>query len=323
MVFDLIFCLFLLLLPAILWIVPKTRYYNGSWIIALKTFPVGMIAGILTDDLLILLIRLISEWRNENIAFPNWLMFSMPLLAAFLTMILLGLLIDRKFGTEKRYNPLPSILLFILLLPIVLLTYTLSSLAFNIFEYRIKRENYHFEWQSIYLPQEGNTRIVFEQQSIHPFLAEYNYRLRFTCEGKTFYHRLFTNCGGRTNFNLYRLKNGAFLFRDKDWDYLVDISKQKVFRLEMLDGKLYAAEVPNEELNSWGGPEQRNGKIIMHMGKHQVPAEDVTGILDGMKYYGTIRRKFHSAAEKPEQKITKTAERMEIHRKQREAKVQQ
>ena len=322
MLFDLIFSLFLLLLPAILWIVPKTRYCNGSWIIALKTFPIGMIAGILTDDLLNLLIRLISEWRNENIAFPNWLMFSVPLLAAFLTMILLGLLIDRKFGTEKRYNPLPSILLFILLLPIVLLTYTISSIAFNIFEYRIKRENYHFEWQSIYLPQKGNTRIVFEQQSIHPFLAEYNYRLRFASGGKTFYQRLFTNCGGRTHFNLYRLKNGSLLFRDKDWDYLVDASKQKVFRLEMLDGKLYAAEVPNEELHSWGGPEQRNGKTVMQMGKYQVPAEDVTGLLDGMKYYGTIRRKFHSSAKKPEQKITKTAERLEIARKRQKAKAQ-
>ena len=61
----------------------------------------------------------------------------------------------------------------------------------------------------------------------------------------------------------------------------------------------------------------------MHMGKHQVPAEDVTGILDGMKYYGTIRRKFHSAAEKPEQKITKTAEILEIARKRQKAKEKQ
>ena len=47
----------------------------------------------------------------------------------------------------------------------------------------------------------------------------------------------------------------------------------------------------------------------MDMGKHTVPAEDVTGILDGMEYYGCITYRFYSSSEKAEHKITKTWER--------------
>ena len=162
------------------------------------------------------------------------------------------------------------------------------------------------DWRAIYLPQINRDRIVFEEQPIHVFQAEYNYRLRFVSNGKTFYQLLFTNCGGKTHFNIYRLKDGRFLFRDKDWDYIVDPARQKAFRMEPEDGKLYIASVPNEEICSFGaGLMKKNGKIIMCMGGHDVPAEEVTGILDGMVYYGCIKDKFYPAAEKQEEKIIK------------------
>jgi len=71
---------------------------------------------------------------------------------------------------------------------------------------------------------------------------------------------LFCNPGGRTLFNLYRLKDGRLLFRDKDWDYLVDVSKQQVFWLKSAEGKLYTAQIPNEEVTSWSGPAGKGGK---------------------------------------------------------------
>jgi hypothetical protein len=43
----------------------------------------------------------------------------------------------------------------------------------------------------------------------------------------------------------------------------------------------------------------------MNMGKHNVPAEDVSGILDGMVYYGCIKDQFYPASEKPEERIKK------------------
>ena len=46
----------------------------------------------------------------------------------------------------------------------------------------------------------------------------------------------------------------------------------------------------------------------MEMGGQIVPAEDVTGILDGMEYYGCIQDRFYTAEQKPEEKITKMFE---------------
>jgi hypothetical protein len=101
------------------------------------------------------------------------------------------------------------------------------------------------------------------------------------------------------------LKDGRLLFRDKDWDYIVDGQNVKVYRLEFHGGKQYTVPVPNEEINSWGSLEERNGKIVMCMGRHNIPAEEVSGILDGMIYYGCIKNKFYPASEKPEEQIQK------------------
>ena len=148
-----------------------------------------------------------------------------------------------------------------------------------------------------------NEKIAFGAKSIHPFLAEYDYKLRFVNAGKRSSQWLFTNTGGRTHFNIYALKDGRFLFRETYWDYLVDPAKHNVSRLVKFEGKLFAAIIPNENINSWGGPYRRENKIYMDFGKHTVQAEDVSGCLDGMKYRGCILDRFYSAKEKPEQTI--------------------
>lgn len=297
---HLIFMVLTLAVPVILWVIPQTRTANGNWIIAWKTVSPGLLVLYETDWLLGKLLFLISEWKEENIALPSWVKLSIVLLAAFLFIAASTIFIRRKFGAGKKYNPVPSILLFLLLPPIIFIAASFISLAAP-----LRIQDYKGEWRSSWLPPEGNVKIAFQQQSIHPFLAEYNYRLRFTRDGKKFYQMLFCNPGGRTLFNLYRLKDGRLLFRDKDWDYLVDVSKQQVFWLKSAEGKLYAALIPNEEATSWSGPSRENGKIVMHMSGHAIPAEDVTGILDGMSYYGCIQYEFYPAAQKPEEQIKK------------------
>ena len=56
------------------------------------------------------------------------------------------------------------------------------------------------------------------------------------------------------------------------------------------------------------GPMRENDEIVMEMAGQTVPAEDVTGILDGMTYYGCIEDRFYPAEQKPEQKIEKMFE---------------
>ena len=306
MVADLIFTALMLILPTVLWIVPETRRKNDNWIIALKTAPVGILVAFWIGTLLSKIAWIVSDRQERDYEPPILIILAVSLIAAFLVIILGGLFIKRKFRMEKKYNPLPSVLLFVLALPPAILAATLISCAGDFMQ-----DDYEGEWVSIWLPREGNTGIAFQEQSIHPFLAEYNYRLCFSRDGERSYQLLLTNTGGRTLFNVYRLKDGQLLFRDKMWDYLVDVQgpECRVLRLEPFEGKLYAARIPNELFKSWSFvPERKDGGIVMEMGDHTVPAEDVTGILDGMTYYGCIEDRFYPAEQKPEQEIKKMFE---------------
>ena len=294
--------LFFVVLPTIIaWAVPQLRKRNGNFLITLKTVPVGVLTLYLMDKLITWFYRWFCEYKFENIPkFHFSIRVWIPIVIALFAISVSGWIIHKKFRTGSRYNPLPSLLLFFpYLLAVSILGFIISMVMYN------SNSAYLEKWRSIYLPKENSVRFVFEQRPIHPILAEYNYRLRFIRDGQTSYQLLFTNCGGKTHFNLYRLQDGRLLFRDKDWDYIVEAKNAKVYRLETSGGKQYIAPVPNEEINSWGGPEERNGKIVMNMGKHNVPAEDVSGILDGMVYYGCIKDQFYPASEKPEERIKK------------------
>ena len=306
MLADLIFTVLMLILPVVLWLVPKTRRNNGNWLIALKTVPLGIIVCYWCGELMSKIAWIVSDRQERDYEPPILIILAVSLIAAFLVIIPGGLFIKRKFRMEKKYNPLPSVLLFVLALPPAILAATLISCAGDFMQ-----DDYEGEWVSIWLPREGNTGIAFQEQPIHPFLAEYNYRLCFSRDGERSYQLLLTNTGGRTQFNVYRLKDGRLLFRDKMWDYLVDVlgSECRVLRLEPFEGKLYAAQIPNELFKSWSFvPERKDGEIVMGMGDQTVPAEDVTGILDGMTYYGCIEDRFYPAEQKPEQKIKKMFE---------------
>lgn len=306
---DLIFTILMLILPAILWIVPKTRRNNGNWLIAWKTVPLGFIAMCWTGWLMSKFQSVLCERLERDIDIPFWLVLVVPLTVAFLVIIPGGLFIRRKFGTEKKYNPGPSILIFLAAVPhVIILSWILSFVC------DLGANDYKGEWRTAWLPKEGNTAIAFQEQPIHPFLAEYDYRLLFSRDGEQTYQLLLRNTGGSTYFNVYRLKDGRLLFCDKEWDYLVDVQgpECRVFRVDSLEDRLYAARIPNEKIGSWSiVPIREDDQIVMRMGDHTVPAEDVTGILDGMTYYGCIQDRFYPADQKPEQTIKKMFEKPE------------
>ena len=306
MLADFIFTILLLILPTVLWLVPKTRRNNGNWLIALKTVPLGIIASLWSGELLAKIARIISERQERDFEFSIWIHLGIVLAVAFLVIIAGGLFIKRRFGTEKKYNPGPSVLLFLLALPPALIALMILSFACSLMDSDGKGD-----WRTAWLPREGNTGIAFQEQPIHPFLAEYNYRLRFSRDGELSYQLLLTNTGGRTKFNVYRLKDGRLMFRDKMWDYLVDVQgpECRVFRLERFEDRLYAARIPNVEIDSWSFvPQRKDDGFVMDMGGQTVPAEDVTGILDDMTYYGCIEDRFYPAEQKPEEQISKMFE---------------
>ena len=329
MIVDLVFTVLMLILPVVLWIVPKTRRNNGNWLIALKTVPLGIIVCYWCGELLSKIAWIISERQERDFEFPIWVYLAVALTVVFLIIIPGGLFIKWKFGTEKKYNPGPSVLLFFLFWPPALLCLLILSFACDLSdELSVDRGHVRFafrhkeDWHNIWLPREGTTGIAFQKQPIHPFLAEYNYRIRFSRDGEKTYWYLLMNTGRQTIFYLYRLKDGRLFFRYYDCDYLVDVQgpECRVLRLEPFEDKLYAAQVPNKEYDSWSGPFRKNDEIVMEMGDQTFPAEDVTGILDGMTYYGRIRDHFDprslpvqsgAAEEKPEQEIEKKFEKPE------------
>ena len=297
---DLVFGFLILLFPAVLWILPKTRSNGGNWIIALKTVPPGVLVCCWSSWLLSVIRNVLEGWLERDVVIPLWVVLGLPLVAALLFILTAGFLIKRRSAApEEKYRPGPSIALFAILLPPSLLLYSVVSLVSTF----AGIENYRSEWRNRWLPAEGDTKIVFQEQSIHPFLAEYDYRLRFSRNGEQTYKLLFTNPGGNTYFNLYRLKDGRLLFLDKDWDYLVDPVAQEVFVLRKFERKLYAVKVPDEKVDWWAGPTRKNGKVVMEIGNHTLPADEVTGLLDGMTYYGCITTRFRSAAQEPERAI--------------------
>ena len=298
------FLIILMLLAEIpLWSIPPLRRCNNNWGIALKSLPAGLIALCLSDRLLFWIFRQISEIKMQNIPVPSWLGFAIPPAAALIVIVCTGILIRYFFKPEGKYNFLPSLGVFIVSLPFFAILYLFCSIIFGF------NSNYRSDWKTIWLELGTKEKIAFEQQSIHPFLAEYNYRLRFIRNGKSIRRNLFTNCGGKTHFNIYRQSRNLFVFRDKDWDYLVDTDLPEVYRLAAFNGKTYAAPLIREQVNSWSGPYEQNTGIFMDFNHTRVPAELFSGIMDKMEYCGCITDQFYSAQKKREIPIRFTQKR--------------
>ena len=99
---DLIFTILMLILPVVLWIVPKTRRNNDNWLIALKTVPPGILVFYWCGELVSKIAWIISERQERDYKPPIWIILAIALIAALLVIIPGGLFIKRKFGTEKK-----------------------------------------------------------------------------------------------------------------------------------------------------------------------------------------------------------------------------
>ena len=272
---------------ALLWITPATRRSSAHVVIACKSSIIGVLCFLLSDKLLSTVVRQLEEMWQENIEI-SWWMIALHIGAALISVVLSSLCISRFSGRSKMYTPWLSIVSFVFLLLSCAVITAIFEFAFDL----INVKNYRGKWQTIWFELEDK-KLAFEFQSIHPYLAEYDYRIGFVREGKIIRQHLFTNCGGKTHFNIYRLRDGRWLFQDKDQDYLVDVTRQQVSRIALFDGKLYAAVIPEDEMHSWFGLySDSKGTVMMQFGKHKVSAADVTGILDDKIYYGCIKRRF-------------------------------
>ena len=211
---DIILIVMLVIFEAILWIIPKTRTPNGNILIAFKTFPIGAITCIFSSWLIRGMINYFSELHMENIQIPRWAAYGAPLFSAIAAIIWSGIFIKRRWGTEKKYNPLPSLGCFaVMIIPLGILSFLLSLLTLGS---RVNCSDWRTEWHNIGTEE----KIAFENQSISPFLAEYNYRLRFVRNGKSYRQWLFVNTGGR--------QKDVIIDQNKLYQKLAEISQDRI-----------------------------------------------------------------------------------------------
>lgn len=113
---PMLFTLFLLLiLPAILWAVPRTRRMTGSWIAALKSVPAGCAVMIALPAFLLVLIRELPHRLRGMISSPltDLIVSLMGIIAGIALIVFLLRFIYRKFHAEGKRSPLPAVIVFL------------------------------------------------------------------------------------------------------------------------------------------------------------------------------------------------------------------
>ena len=308
---DMAIVISLLLLPAIiLWAIPKTRRAGGNTATAWKSVPFGCATMLLIPELIGGLIWLLAEAGAAVGHLPGSPVFFLALLFLSVTAGILVILKIRNccwkcFPTEEHVSSLPFYVAFFVLAVFGLgVTIALPVISYGIM-IKTGRE-YHGPWRTYKIVHEHGTELAFQQRSIHPFLAEYDYRFRFRKDGQETFQDLWLNTGGRTYFNVFRLKNGNLLFSDKNNDYIVEVKSRKVYMLEKIGDVYYAGLLPEGKFDSFGFSHgQESGKVHLHIGKHFIDAEPVTDQLADPKYIGCITTGFFPASEKPYQPVEK------------------
>lgn len=298
---KILICIFLGAVPVLFWSIPKTRRMTGSFMTALKTVPLGCLTMIFIPIVLYETIMVLEHFFGMPLRIGAFWRLGFAALGVTVGVLLIRALARwswRKYRAEGKRSWIPFA---VLLLGLAGGTF-FFMIASVMMKFTRAPGDYRGAWQTVRLLDGDGTALAFEQASLHPFLAEYDYRLRFGKGGKAEYRKLRLNCGGRTYFNIYRLRDGRLFMRDKDSDYIVDPVKREVLFVFQHAGRKYAVPYPQHENPSigWSSSDEKvtfrcNGEVI-----EPVP---VTDELEGKIYYGCIENRFYPASRRPEQPV--------------------
>ena len=301
---NILTALWLALVPAVLWAVPRTRRMTGDWMTALRNVPPGCLVTFLLPVLAYFCLDFLGNEKElfvlRRVWYPFWSgVFS--ILAGLGLIAFLNRISHCKHPPERKTSFLPYVAVYVF--------YAVTAIVLsNLISFAVMMRNvsgFRGNWRTSLLPPENGVRVAFQQAAIHPFLAEYDYRLRFRSGSSEEYRALQTNTGGRTHFNLYRLKDGRLLFSDKDHDYLVDVPSRKIEYLFRHDGRFYAVPYEHHEFRSCGRLESGGAVEFTFDGKTVKASPVDPALLEGKTYYGCLTDDFYSASEKGETPVEK------------------
>jgi hypothetical protein len=173
-------------------------------------------------------------------------------------------------------------------------------------------------WIECSVPHPGGTpALTFMEKSIHPFLAEYEYRVRFGTGSDAVERWLPLNCGGRTRMNAYWYEpseqSGPCIRLQDHWgEYLLRLDEQKTYLILRYEGHVLAGEIsessPGYSVSQRGAAD---GEPEIHASVGGNEAVDITDTAVGRgpgRYFGRIDGQSHPirfipASESPEIKI--------------------
>ncbi len=224
---------FLLLPPLVLWRCRRFCEKHPSTI-PFRTVPLGcltmFVAAALLERAITLLFKTVLE-RNVPSVVSRWGGPVVGLLALFLGLAVINSLSKRL----KKGGKAPHRWLFLVVfagLAAISMAIAMIFAANRPFPILPDSCDYNREsasWNAIFLGRVQNSPIAFEQRPIHPFLAEYDYRIRLGERNNRRYFRLWTNTGGRTYINVYRVSEDKLLLKDKDGSCLIDTTRMQVY----------------------------------------------------------------------------------------------
>jgi hypothetical protein len=153
-------------------------------------------------------------------------------------------------------------------------------------------------WTECAVPHPGGApALTFMQRSIHPFLAEYEYKLRFGTGTNAVERWLRLNCGGRTRMNAYwypsEVTLGPTIRLQDHWrEYLLRMQEQKTYLILRYKGRVFAGEItvrsPGASIAETHPP---GGESEIHVSVGDSQAEDITDTNVGRcsgEYFGRI-----------------------------------
>ena len=153
-------------------------------------------------------------------------------------------------------------------------------------------------WTECCVPHPGDIpALMFMQKSIHPFLAEYEYKVRFGDETNPIERWLPLNCGGRTRMNAYWYPademNGPCIRLQDHWgEYLLRLKEAKTYLILRYKGRILAGEISESSpASSMGARDHAGGKAEIYASVGDNTAIDITDTVVGResgRYFGRI-----------------------------------
>jgi hypothetical protein len=292
--------IFLLLPPLVLWRCKKLCEKHPSTIV-FRSVPLGCLTILLLPVFLGIAIAFLCDIVETQPRY--WIQFILDkvlYLAILIAGIAVIVYLSKRFSKGRETPSIGlHVAVFIGCAIIAMIISVISSPNIDNLEAFDKTAS----WRISYFPCGGDVHVAFEQHPSHPFLAEYDYRLRLRHGREKRYFYLWPNTGGRTFINVYKLDDGRLFLKDKDVHYLVNAGKWQVFILnsssiEQYDA-VYAVPLSDKKIDSFGG-----GKNIFNV--DFVDGTRNTGMpieIDLKKkiYIGCIMDNFFcSASEQPE-----------------------